>query len=247
MFCARVWAAAFAALSVSAPVRAADVHAPAPAALFDCGRHFAGIEPSAGSPSFNLERLKQIFSSRGQRIPQETFVVGGNRYRVDRLLGQSTHQVMEGVDDLGRGVVVKELQGGSTSPSKWQQEYEVLVIEYYRSKGIDVPEILARDRNTGVLVKEYFPGLTMKELSQNRAALGLSGPEYYRLLRELALERKRIREVHAAFGSWLRKRWDQPESPGFYRRAEHLIESGDLKPSNFVYDPVRKRWRLFDP
>ena len=188
-------------------------------------------------------QLQFILNHRFGPIPPSTFSIAGQNYQSQRILGRSSNFVSQGIDSQGNPVVIKKL---FDKDLEWIQLYERLVTEYYLLNGRTVPRVIAFDPEQKILIKEYFEGVTPEELELYQSKLLNSPSAYQNALLALVTEKDLFIKLHPGFQSWVTQA--HPElSPRFFERARRLIQQGDLRDSNFIYDVRGHRWLLFDP
>lgn len=115
----------------------------------------------------------------------ELLTVNGADYRISRLLGRGKggYSYLAAAPD-GRPVVVKQLHHEPCSYYQFGDKFAAELHDYERlvAAGVPVPQLLAAERGTERIVKEYIEGPTVYE----RLLAGTDEPWYTGWMRELS-------------------------------------------------------------
>ena len=108
----------------------------------------------------------------------------GQEYNLIRLLGHGKGGYSWLAGANGRQVVLKQIHHEPCSYYSFENKIEAECRDYarLRNTGIRIPEMLAADRETERIVKEYIEGDTVFELVRN----GCTVNRYYDQIREMA-------------------------------------------------------------
>lgn len=190
-------------------------------------------------------------------------------YSLIGFLGESTAKAYLGMDTKTKALVV--VKRGRIIEMLWR---ELAITDYLLEIGERVPKILKasiKADGTTIIVREYFMGLTGVELESE-----LYRSELYRYnlpaelsentLGQLDLEILRLKtlylgedKIHLSFEDWyalnahrLTKKypeiWEviQGDSDILSSVKDYLFLK-DFSENNFLFDPQRNKWLLFDP
>lgn len=183
---------------------------------------------------------------RGQLL-----IVRGTPYRVTGYLGESSSTVLltERIDTTQAVVKIPSVEAiiywKAQTPSILL--HEVRLTEYLESVEYTVPRILNFKPGAYSLVKEYFEGLTYKEIQQNAEKLGVTQMQMDHLHSLLKKEQQNyFQNIRPGFLAWLKNAY--PEEFELMSSLEEMaLEYDSQSFSNFLFDPRTRRWVLFDP
>lgn len=201
-----------------------------------------------------VNRIRNFRKNRIYKDEISSLYINNKKYQIYGVLGEGTSRVYLGKDSDGRKVTIKMIYDYSS----WLNSiyYEMAATDFYLDMGVPVPRIYEfeikfdaeKDTQVAMLVKEYREGITRDELAE----LIDVGPKKWRdagyLLKELEVERKKMKRLHDKFASWLVKKKINLKSHPF-KQLQRLIKEGDMSEDNdnFLYDIQLNRWILYDP
>lgn len=193
---------------------------------------------------------EQIRALRQDRIGDSAsdsnrwYGVGGQNYWIVGRLGRSVATVYLAQDGKGNYVSLKIYPRKSIALFN----YEKYATEGALSVGIRVPKIIHHDPEQGIVVKEYFYGLSYREFEVNWNELGLSYAQKQGLQEKLE---KRSSEDRMKMGQaapmLIQKYGEESLKEQVQIYYNDLIKGGDFRDANYLYSPTEKDWLPFDP
>jgi hypothetical protein len=189
----------------------------------------------------HLKRLKKPFQVE----------IDGQIYTANQRIGTSSGIVYLGRDSRGRTVIIKKYRESDNGGflNLWDQVVndELAKTERYGREPGGPPPVIAVDIKQHVIVKEYFSGLTLRELELNQKPLGLTTQQFEKLRLELAYEIRRWEGLKKELDEELRVRSRGAHSLPDSNAPRLPTNPLDVKVANFIYSFSQKRWIFFDP
>jgi hypothetical protein len=212
------------------------------------------------------ENIKHTLYERVQKIraANHTFdprvgtkiIVNTHRYEILNKLGESNSAVYLARSDNGKFFSIKmnkpEARPDNGVPS-WMEQvwwYEKYKTRFYESKKFPVAhihEVTAIDYSP-IIVKEYIFGLNYNEISKNKSLF--PNGEAQKIMNELFTVMSDFRNIEKEFKPWMEKMNYDPRrvlSNQSLEKTFNMMDEGDVRDDNFIYDVVRGQWVCIDP
>lgn len=208
-------------------------------------------------PSRQLKDLVHAFrqSKISRKKKGQVITVNDTHYVIEGSLGKGTSTAYLAFDPKGTPVVVKTILP-HVEDRNWPNTvfYEIAATNFFLESGIKVPRILdyttfenaKGDLTQSILIKEYVEGVTYEEIYWLSLFRTKNWGKYYPLNEQLQPEKQRLSRVFEGFSSWLDKNqidlWKHP-----FKSLSYRIQDYDSANRNFIYNPEKQTWILFDP
>jgi serine/threonine protein kinase len=167
------------------------------------------------------------------------------------VLGKSSSKVYLAKKVSGELVTIKMPMDASDPWLDITWEYEKYASLYFKQKNLSIVQVIDFGKSDGmsVMIKEYRPGLTYKEVNELNWVL----PQAFidKLIKtDLGFTRSKFLNEIEGLQTWL---WREGIVLGKGRGDQvrtllsNMVEHGDLGDHNFLFDPIKREWFCIDP